>query len=143
MDHDEEVRDSSRRQLLKMAGAAAVAGFTARVIEGAPVRKDVLVEAQKAQGSIVLGRNASKFQEWVAHELQRYVRLLSGADLPLASVSQAPPTGVRILLGGPDSNELVATAQQRKLVNFAGLKQDGFVLQQIELDGAPALDAVS
>ena len=71
--------------------------------------------------------------------MQRYIRLLSGADLPVVAASQAPPAGVRILLGGPDSNELVAAAQQKKLVNFTGLKQDGFVLQQIELDDAPAL----
>ena len=38
MDHDETIEDASRRQLLRVASAAAVAGFTARVLDGATVR---------------------------------------------------------------------------------------------------------
>jgi hypothetical protein len=57
----------------------------------------------------------------------------------MTTASQALPTIARILVVGPDSNELVATAQQKKVVSFAGLKQDGFILQQIELDGDPAI----
>ena len=124
--------------MLKLAGATALAGFTSRVTGATPARQVILVRDQKAQGSIVLGRNANQFQRWMGQELQRYLRLLSGAEFPVTTVSQAA-TGASILLGGPDSNEAVATAQQKKQVSFAGLKQDGFILQHIEFDGRPAI----
>ena len=74
----------------------------------------------------------------MGQELQRYLRLLSGAEFPIVSAPQAG-TGVRILVGTPDGHEGIATAQQKKLVSFAGLKKDGFILQQIELEGRPAI----
>ena len=137
MAEDEEI-DSRRRDLLKIAGAAAVAGWASGVVEATPARGGVtLVRDQSPQGSIVLGRNPNEFQKWLGQELQRYLRLLSGAEFPVTS--GGPAAGVRILLGGPASNEAVAAAQQKKLVNFAGLKPDGFILQQVEMEGNPAI----
>src|SRR5580658_11351050 len=116
---DNPIKDSSRRDLFRLAGATAVASFASRALGAVSVRGVSLVRDQKAQGSIVLGSNANQFQKWVGEELQRYLRLLSGAEFPMTTASQPPSTGVRILLGGPDGNELVATAQQKKLVSFA------------------------
>jgi Glycosyl hydrolase family 67 N-terminus len=132
------IQDGSRREMFRLVGATAVAGLASRVVGALPASGMVLVRDQKAQGSIVLGRNPNPFQSWLGQELQSYLRLLSGAEFPIVTASQAG-TGVRILVGSPDSHEGIATAQQKKLVNFAGLKKDGFILQQIELEGRPAI----
>ena len=44
-----------------------------------------------------------------------------------------------IVVGGPQSNPLAAAAEEKQLVQFAGLKPDGFVLKRTELDGAAVL----
>ena len=57
-----------------------------------------------SQGSILIGKSAGSFYRWVAGELQHYLRLLSGAELPIVTTADAPAGAVPILLGGPASN---------------------------------------
>jgi Glycosyl hydrolase family 67 N-terminus len=137
MGRDDSIEDGSRRELFRLAGMSVVAGLASRLMEAIPVGELALVRDQKPQATIVLGRNPNDFQKWIAQELQRYLRLLSGGEIPIATSLSVSST--RILIGGPGSNELVAGAQQKNLVSFAGLKKDGFILRQIELDHAPAI----
>ena len=98
-----------------------------------------LVKGGQAQAAIVVGRDAGEFLHWVAGELQRYVKRLSGAELPVVLTDKAPPQRPLIVLGGPQANPLAAAAQEKHLATFAGLKPDGFLLKRIELRGVPVL----
>ena len=75
----------------------------------------------------------------MAGELQRYLKQLSGAELPIVASDKVPAQKPLIVVGGPQSNPLAAAAQEKQLVHFAGLKPDGFVLKRIELEGVPVL----
>lgn len=136
MTHDDSIQDRNRRELLRLAGFTAVASLTSQVVNAIPIGDLIVVRGQKAQGSIVLGHNPNKFQIWLGQEMQRYLRMLTGAEFPVGNRQSA--TGIKILIGGPQSNEAIAEAQEKRLVNFSGLKQDGFILRQIEWNG-PAI----
>ena len=87
--------------------------------------KVLLAENGKAQATLVVGRDASPFYRWVAGEMQRYLRQLSGAEFPIATSAEcAGMPGLRILIGGPEANDLVASAQRRGKVAFSNLKRD-------------------
>jgi hypothetical protein len=91
---------------------------------------------------IVVGDNASPSDRFVAGELQRYIELLSGAKLAIASpqVMSGQARGKSlILVGGPESNDLVRRAANHRQVNFAGLKPEGYILRHIRLEGRPTL----
>jgi len=69
-----------------------------------------LVRNGKSEGAIVIGDPGNPFYQFVAGELQRYVKLLSGADLPIMSPQQigANETGHELLLvGNPENNKAV------------------------------------
>jgi len=66
------------------------------------------------------------------------MQLLCGADFPITT-AESDSKWTRILLGGPDSNELTAQAQQQGLVDFSNLKQDGFLLHSVKLNGQSVL----
>ena len=84
------------------------------------------------------GRPA-QFHHWVADELQRYLKQLCGAELPVVASDEIPPQRPLIVLGGPQANPLAAVAQKQQLANFDGLKTDGFLLKRVQLKGVPAL----
>ena len=93
----------------------------------------------RAKGVIVVGREAGAFHRWVAGELQRYLKQLCGAELPVVASDKSRPQRPLIVVGGPQANPLAAVAQKQQLVNFAGLKPDGFLLKRVQLKGVPAL----
>ena len=108
-------------------------GLTARAaVAPAP---DFLVQAGKAQAVIVLGDHAEPFYRFVAEELQRYVKAITGASLDIVPESAAArrPERLLVLIGGPQANGLVARAVARKQVRFSGLKADGFLLWNVPL----------
>ena len=98
-----------------------------------------LVNGGQAQAVIVVGRDAGEFHRWVAGELQKYLKTLSGAELPIVASDQVPARRPLIVVGGPQANPLAAAAERKQLARFAGLKSDGFVLKRIELGGVPVL----
>ncbi len=100
-----------------------------------------LARGAKAEAAIVIEQQSGPFYRWVASEVQRYVRELSGAELPIVTANTLPPHKTLIVLGGPKINPLAASAEQEQLVRFAGLKPDGFVLRTVELEGIPAVIA--
>ncbi|MCI0625641.1 MAG: hypothetical protein L0387_29025 [Acidobacteria bacterium] len=109
------------------------------IVKGTTSQQTFLAQKGQANGAIVIGNSCDKFYRWVAEEVKRYLWLLSGADFAIASAAKAPGRGVQILLGGPGCNELTAAAQRQRHVDFSGLKQDGFLLQSIAMEGKSAL----
>ncbi len=89
------------------------------------------------------GRRASSLK-YAATELQKYLRILSGAEVPIISddgVSSRPSKEALILVGGPSSNSAIREAAQAKWVNFTGLKPEGFVIKTGDFKGHPAIVA--
>lgn len=98
-----------------------------------------IAQVGRADAVIVVGHTSAPFYRWVATEVQRYLRELTGALLPIVT-SDAIPSEVPILVvGGPQANPLSAVAEQKRLVDFAGLKPEGFIIQTVDLDGRPAV----
>jgi hypothetical protein len=96
----------------------------------------------KPQASIVMGEAVGALNKYAASELQKYLRLLTGAEIPIiagADFSSRPAKEGLILLGGPTSNSAVREAAQAKWVNFTGLKPEGFVIKTGSFKGHPAV----
>ena len=99
----------------------------------------ILARGGRAEAVIVVGKGANPFHLWVAGELQRYLHELTGgqfsvvAELPVTDEVRARTT--LIVLGGPNVNPLAAAAQKQRLVDFTGLKLEGFILKAVELAG--------
>jgi len=99
-----------------------------------------IVENQKAMAALVVGSRAAAFDLWVAGEIQRYVRMLSGAELPIVAVGEAAPAlPAQVLIGSPQTNSLIEKLQKSGQVDCAGLKPDGFILKSLSLDSIPTL----
>jgi hypothetical protein len=65
----------------------------------------------------------------VAGELQRYLRLLSGAEIPIVTEDGGPAGRTLILVGGPDVNPLVGAAMPGMVGELQELKEEGFILR--------------
>jgi len=114
----------------------ALAGFLSLAAGARPgAAAAYLVQNGKPQAEIVLGENAPPFYRLLAEELNRYISAISGASLEIRSAQQSglAKAGLSILIGGPEVNPLVREAVSKKLVDFAGLKPDGFLLWQTKL----------
>jgi len=98
-----------------------------------------LAKGGKAEAAIVVGRDAREFDRWVAGELRRYVKQLSGAELAVAQCDELPTGKTMLVVGSPKTNRLVAAAQERGLVDFSGLKPEGLILKKVKLDEHPAV----
>jgi hypothetical protein len=114
--------------------SAAVAGTTS---DSPPY----LAKNGQPEAAIVVGENSGPFYQWVAAEVQRYVHDLSGAMLPIVADHELPDRKPLIVLGGPTSNPLAAAAEEKRLVRFAGLKPDGFVVGTVDLEDRPVIVA--
>ncbi|MCC6262470.1 MAG: hypothetical protein IT169_02755 [Bryobacterales bacterium] len=100
-----------------------------------------LVQGGKPGAVIVLGRDSSPFYRFVGDELYRYVKSITGASLEISDSSAPASEALTIAIGGPDVNPLVREAADKKLVDFEGLTQDGYVLMQTKLSGRNVLIA--
>jgi hypothetical protein len=137
-----KTNDSTRREFLKESTVgAALAAFSAFELGKATSGEEgiELARGGEPQASIVIGEENRPFYRWLAEELQRHVRQISGAELPIESAGGDSSKKAQIVIGGPQVNERVADAQRRKLVDFTGLKGDGFLLQQMTLQEKPTL----
>ena len=65
----------------------------------------------RAEAVIVLGREANATERYAARELQRAVRLISGAELPIAT--EAQPGRAQLAIGTPATNLLTAAIAER------------------------------
>ena len=129
-------------QIIRQLNIVALVGLalTTELLAATPPAPECfLAKKGRPEAVIVIGKDSGAFYRWVAGEVQRYVRELSGAELPIVTAGAIPPRRPLIVLGGPKSNPLAARAEQTQLVHFAGLKRDGFVLKTVQLQGTPAL----
>ncbi|MBC8871392.1 MAG: hypothetical protein H8E44_18355 [Planctomycetes bacterium] len=126
-----------RRQCRALA-AAVLCLFLA---DASSAQEHFLAKGGKAEAVIVVGRDSGPFDRWTAGELQRYLQKLSGVEFSIVTSDKIPAEKALILVGGPEDNPLVASAQQQQLVSFASLKPEGFLLKSIDLAGTPAVVA--
>ena len=116
-----------------------VAATFVLLVSQASAQQQFLAKGGQAEAVIVVGHEGDNFDHWVAGELQRYVEQLSGAELSIVSSDRIPPQKLLIVVGSPESNPLVASAEEKELVSFAGLKPGGLVLKTVDLEGRPAV----
>jgi len=57
-----------------------------------PAQDRFLVRGSQPEAAIVVGQESGPFHRWVAGEVQRYVRQLSGAELPIATAERSRRT---------------------------------------------------
>ena len=103
-----------------------------------------LAGAGQARAIIVIPNAASESTKWAANELQRDLRSLSGAEIPIALDGQVPPNTEDkswILVGGPGQNGAVKEALGKGLRGFGGLKNDGFLVKTLRLGKRPVVVA--
>ena len=93
----------------------------------------------KPDAVIVIGPQATWIERHAAEELAKYVKAMSGADLPIVT----DPAGAEsvVAIGREETNALVAEAGRRGMIelseNAPGL--DGFVIRALEIDGRNVL----
>jgi len=122
--------------LLALASPGRCARLSA---EAVPV-----AEGGQARAVIVIPSAASESTKWAASELQRDLRSLSGAEVPIAPEGQLPTNAEAntwILVGGPGENGVVKEAVGKGLSGFGGLKNDGFVVKTFRLGKRPVVVA--
>lgn len=103
-----------------------------------------VTESGQAHAVIITPAPPGDSTQWAATELQRYLRLLSGVEVPILADGSTPSEGddrASILVGGPDQNHLVKRAVDAGLTGFTGLKSDGFVLKTYHLGKRPVVVA--
>jgi hypothetical protein len=101
-----------------------------------------IVSAGQPHASIVQGDAAGELSKYGATELQKYLHLLSGVEVPIisaAEVSSRPAKESLILVGGPASNSAIREATQAKWVNVSGLKPEGFIVKAGSFKGHPTI----
>src|SRR4029077_16727558 len=104
-----------------------------------PATQTMIAKNGQAQAAIVIGKNSGPFYRWLAEEIQRYLKQLCDAEVPIVTNDEIPRGKPLIVLGGSQANPLSAAAQRRQLVDFSGLKPDGFVLKTVKLEEQPAV----
>src|SRR5690625_3082058 len=69
-----------------------------------------LVKDGQPQAKIVIAQNASEFVKFGASDMQRIIKRMSAAKLPITKVQPGATAdkGVRIVLGTPEYNPLIA-----------------------------------
>jgi hypothetical protein len=128
---------------IQVWAALLVCSLLGRCAERSAVAVPV-AEAGQARAVIVIPNAASESTKWAASELQRDLRLLSGAEVPIAPEGQIPPNAEDrswILVGGPGQNRVVKEAVGKGLSGFGGLKNDGFVVKTFRLGKKPVVVA--
>jgi hypothetical protein len=118
---------------------SAVALFLS-VCVGPAAAESFVAKNGQAQATIVVGQQATAFDRWVAGELQRYLKQLSGGELQVVSSDKLPADqSALIVVGSPATNALLATAQEKGQADFKGLKPEGLILKTVDVDGRPAV----
>jgi hypothetical protein len=95
-----------------------------------------LAAAGQAMAVIVVPDAPAESTQWAANEAQRYLRALSGAEIPIVPEDRANSSAGNtswILVGGPQQNRIVKRAVAAGLTGFSGLRGDDFVLKTFRL----------
>lgn len=94
----------------------------------------VIVTNGVAQAVINLVANPSPVEKFAAHELQKYFRNISGAEIQISPSAPPQTSRCRIILGTPESNEAISKLQaDGKLAPFTEEHTgfDGFVVKRL------------
>jgi hypothetical protein len=124
---------------LFLGGLTATVQGTQNPVQAGP-KSIQLVRTGSAEAAIVVGKESSESASFSAAELQRYLAALSGVQIsiiPETDVSSLSAQTTLILLGNPDSNRLIRDASLTKLVNFTGLKPEGYIVKTGHLKKRP------
>lgn len=101
-----------------------------------------VVRSGSVQSAIVVGKELSESASFSAAELQKYLAALSGVQIRIISetdISSLSAETTLILLGNPDSNRLIHEASLAKVVNFTGLKSEGYIVKTGHLKKRPII----
>ena len=109
----------NNRMFLVMIGVCAVAAGTARSAEL------VLAQNGRSDYRIVVAEDASPSTRHGANELQKYLKQMTGAVLPIAS-DQAPLESHEIVLGNNAHLEKI-----RVEIEFTSLGREGYVIRTV------------
>ena len=89
--------------------------------------------------AIVLGEQPSPFYCWLGHELQRYLRQLSGAQVPIMPIDDIPADTGLLVVGDPTSHGLVRLFCERAGMHPGEMKPGGYRIEPATHAGRPAL----
>ena len=108
---------------------------------GAQTAEDIawhLVLEGEGQVLVVIGERATSAERHAAEELARYVEAMSGARLPVVLEREARNAPRRVLVGRPETNDLVAEHVAAGRVQLSAERPglDGFVLKTLPRAGA-------
>jgi len=101
-----------------------------------------IAEAGEARASIVLGENSPASYSYAASELQRYFRLLTGAEVKIVSDSESTSVSLGnalLLVGGPTVNKRSRDVASALRLNFTSLKPEGFFIKTSRLGKTPVV----
>ncbi len=101
--------------------------------------RPVITSQGHACAVIVLGEQPSPFYCWLGRELQRYLRLLSGAELPITGSGDIPADTNLLMLGDPASHGPVRRFCEREGVHPGDMKPGGYLIAPATHEGRPAL----
>ncbi|HYW80744.1 MAG TPA: DUF4838 domain-containing protein [Thermoguttaceae bacterium] len=85
-----------------------------------------LVREGKPTSTILIGSNASSAERYASEELQRYIRKISGALIPIESIGESKTRGTTIVIGTPQTNQAIASSG---LIGQSPLGRDGFIIK--------------
>jgi hypothetical protein len=88
-----------------------------------------------AVAALVVGADADPFRHWLATELRRGLRQLTGVDVPVTTDMALPEAGVLLAVGGPAANPLAARAADACGCDFGQLPAEGYWLRTGHVDG--------
>jgi len=99
-----------------------------------------IAEAGAARAAIVLGENSPASYSYAASELQRYLRLLTGAEIKIVPDSESKrvaPGNALLLVGGPTVNKRTRDVASVLKLDFGSLKPEGFFIKTSQLGKTP------
>lgn len=95
-----------------------------------------------AKATIVIGDKATAVEKFAAEELQKYVKKISGAEIPVSMFANGDKSICRITIGTPESNEAIAGLQAAGKIGQFSEEQtgfDGFIVKRQTVDGQNVL----
>jgi tetratricopeptide (TPR) repeat protein len=139
----ERVRTDDRRVVgLFSPRFIALALIIGSCLDAHVAAQTYLVRDGNARSVIVVGEGARGLCRYSAEELQKYIGQLTGVRPMIVAardVSKQPKDSALLLIGGPESNELVEKAAEAGKINLKNLKPEGFVLNTITVDERAAV----
>ncbi len=129
---------SSHRQTMQRVAFWAVlvaAIFAAQDLHAVPQKKlapITVASGGRARVSIVMDARAAESYRFAATELARYLRILSGVEIPLITDAEAasrPPQEALMVVGGSEASDTAREAVAALRMDIGGLKPDGFLIK--------------